>query len=115
MKPTRSRCLAPEEGRQARSAPADLPKRQRPQALSLRPRAQRAASWAFGKLGYPIGRFRKFRNGRNLTLVMSISITTENLADLVEKVGNSLVRIDAGHAWSGTGTVWAEGVIVTAQ
>jgi len=46
---------------------------------------------------------------------MSISINSDSLADLVEKVGNSLVRIDAGHAWSGTGTVWAEGVIVTAQ
>ena len=47
--------------------------------------------------------------------VMSISITSDSLADLVEKIGNSLVRIDAGHAWSGTGTVFAEGIIVTAQ
>jgi S1-C subfamily serine protease len=46
---------------------------------------------------------------------MSISINSDSLADLVEKVGGSLVRIDAGHAWSGTGTVWADGVIVTAQ
>ena len=41
------------------------------------------------------------------------------LADLVEKVGNSTVRIDAGHAWSGTGTVWAlfekGSVVVTAH
>jgi len=50
--------------------------------------------------------------------VMSIS-KKDSLADLVEKVGNSIVRIDAGHAWSGTGTVWSssgkEGIVVTAQ
>jgi len=46
--------------------------------------------------------------------VMSIT-TKESLADLVEKVGNSIVRIDAGHAWSGTGTVWDKGVVITAH
>jgi S1-C subfamily serine protease len=46
--------------------------------------------------------------------VMSIT-HKDSLADLVEKVGNSIVRIDAGHAWSGTGTVWSKGVVVTAH
>lgn len=45
-----------------------------------------------------------------------MSIThKDSLADLVEKVGNSIVRIDAGHAWSGTGTVWSKGIVVTAH
>jgi S1-C subfamily serine protease len=45
-----------------------------------------------------------------------MSITNkDSLAPLVEEVGNSLVRIDAGHAWSGTGTVWSKGIVVTAH
>jgi len=42
-------------------------------------------------------------------------MNSDAVADLVEKIGKSLVRIDAGHAWSGTGISWAEGVVVTAQ
>lgn len=37
------------------------------------------------------------------------------VADVVEKVGAGIVRIDAGHRYSGSGTVWSKDVIVTAH
>ena len=44
------------------------------------------------------------------------SITNpEAIADLVERVGQSLVRVDGGHRWGGTGTVYASDLIVTAN
>lgn len=44
------------------------------------------------------------------------SITNpEAIADLVENVGKSLVRVDGGHRWGGTGTVYASDLIVTAN
>jgi S1-C subfamily serine protease len=44
----------------------------------------------------------------------SLAQMSEAIADVVEKVGPSLVRIEAGHAWNATGTVWSEdGLILT--
>lgn len=44
------------------------------------------------------------------------SITNPDVvADLVERVGQSLVRVDGGHRWGGTGTVYTSDLIVTAN
>jgi S1-C subfamily serine protease len=37
------------------------------------------------------------------------------VADLVTKISPSLVRVDAGHRFGGTGTAWAEDLVVTAS
>ncbi len=37
---------------------------------------------------------------------MSTPFSPDTVADLVDKIGSSLVRIDAGHRFGGTGTVW---------
>jgi S1-C subfamily serine protease len=39
---------------------------------------------------------------------------SETIADVVESLGPSLVRIEAGHAWNATGTVWSDdGLVLT--
>lgn len=44
------------------------------------------------------------------------SFDSSTISDLVEKVGASVVRVDAGHRFSGSGTVWNEdGIVVTAH
>jgi serine protease DegQ len=45
----------------------------------------------------------------------SATFARDAVADLVEKISPSLVRIDAGHRFSGTGTVWSEDLVVTAS
>ena len=45
-----------------------------------------------------------------------MAFDSSKVADLVERVGASVVRIDAGHKFSGSGTVWAQdGIVVTAH
>ena len=46
---------------------------------------------------------------------MSTAFSPDTVADLVEKAGPSLVRIDAGHRFGGTGTVWSADLVVTAS
>ena len=45
-----------------------------------------------------------------------MAFDSSKVADLVERVGSSIVRIDAGHRFSGSGTVWGnDGIVVTAH
>ena len=45
-----------------------------------------------------------------------MAFDSSKVADLVERVGASIVRIDAGHRFSGSGTVWGDdGIVVTAH
>ena len=46
---------------------------------------------------------------------MSTAFSPDTVADLIDKIGPSLVRIDAGHRFGGTGTVWAKDLVVTAS
>jgi len=44
------------------------------------------------------------------------SLDSSTISNLVERVGASVVRVDAGHRWSGSGTVWnKDGIVVTAH
>lgn len=43
------------------------------------------------------------------------SFSRDAVADLVDKISPSLVRIDAGHRFGGTGTVWSDDLVVTAS
>ena len=46
---------------------------------------------------------------------MTAAFSPDAVADLVDKIAPSLVRIDAGHRFGGTGTVWDQDLIVTAS
>ncbi len=45
----------------------------------------------------------------------ALTFQQDAVADLVEKISPSVVRIDAGHRFGGTGTVWSEDLVVTAS
>jgi len=46
---------------------------------------------------------------------MATPLSHDHVADVVDKISPSLVRIDAGHRFGGTGTVWSEDLVVTAS
>ncbi|CAN5699411.1 trypsin-like peptidase domain-containing protein [soil metagenome] len=46
---------------------------------------------------------------------MSSILSPDHVADLVERLSPHLVRVDGGHRWGGTGTVWADDLVVTAN
>jgi S1-C subfamily serine protease len=46
---------------------------------------------------------------------MATTFSHDAVADIVERIGSSIVRIDAGHRFSGTGTAWSEDLVVTAN
>lgn len=44
------------------------------------------------------------------------SLDSSTISNLVDRVGASVIRVDAGHRWSGSGTVWnKDGIVVTAH
>ena len=45
----------------------------------------------------------------------AISLSGDGVANVVESISPSLVRVDAGHRFGGTGTVWSEDLVVTAS
>jgi len=45
----------------------------------------------------------------------SSAISPNGVADLVEKLSPSIVRVDAGHRFGGSGTAWSSDLIVTAS
>jgi serine protease DegQ len=53
------------------------------------------------------------RYGQGMTA--AASFTRDAVADLVDKISPSLVRIDAGHRFGGTGTAWSDDLVVTAS
>jgi S1-C subfamily serine protease len=42
-------------------------------------------------------------------------LSPNHVADLVERLAPHVVRVDGGHRWGGTGTVWADDLVVTAN
>ena len=46
---------------------------------------------------------------------MATTFSPDLVADVVERISPSIVRIDAGHRFSGTGTAWSEDLVVTAN
>lgn len=46
---------------------------------------------------------------------MAATFSPDLVADLVERISPSLVRVDAGHRFGGTGTAWSEDLVVTAS
>lgn len=46
---------------------------------------------------------------------MATTFSPDVVADVIERIGSSIVRIDAGHRFGGTGTAWSEDLIVTAN
>lgn len=42
-------------------------------------------------------------------------LAPNHVADLVERLSLHVVRVDGGHRWGGTGTVWADDLVVTAN
>jgi S1-C subfamily serine protease len=46
---------------------------------------------------------------------MATTFSPDAVADIVERISPSIVRIDAGHRFSGTGTAWSEDLVVTAN
>lgn len=46
---------------------------------------------------------------------MATVFSSDGVADLVEKVSPSIVRVDAGHRFGGSGTAWSSDLIVTAS
>ncbi len=48
-------------------------------------------------------------------MTASSALAPDAIADLVEKASPSLVRVDAGHRFGGTGTAWSDELVVTAS
>jgi S1-C subfamily serine protease len=46
---------------------------------------------------------------------MATTFSPDLVADVVERISPSIVRVDAGHRFSGTGTAWSEDLVVTAN
>src|SRR5256885_494169 len=46
---------------------------------------------------------------------MATTFSPDAVADLVERISPSIVRVDAGHRFGGTGTAWSEDLVVTAN
>jgi serine protease DegQ len=46
---------------------------------------------------------------------MATTFSPDVVADLVERISPSLVRVDAGHRFGGTGTAWSEDLVLTAS
>ena len=46
---------------------------------------------------------------------MATTFSPEQVADLIERISPSIVRVDAGHRFGGTGTAWSEDLVVTAN
>jgi S1-C subfamily serine protease len=46
---------------------------------------------------------------------MATTFSPDAVADIVERISPSIVRIDAGHRFGGTGTAWSEDLVVTAN
>ena len=46
---------------------------------------------------------------------MATAISPDLVADLVDRISPSLVRVDAGHRFGGTGTAWSEDLVITAS
>jgi len=46
---------------------------------------------------------------------MATAFSPELVADLVERISPSLVRVDAGHRFGGTGTAWSDDLVITAS
>ncbi|HXI17920.1 MAG TPA: hypothetical protein VNM48_16280, partial [Chloroflexota bacterium] len=44
-----------------------------------------------------------------------LSAFSDEIASTVERVGRSVVRVDAGRRFSGSGVVWENGLILTAD
>ncbi len=42
-------------------------------------------------------------------------LSPNHVADLVERLAPHVVRVDGGHRWGGSGTVWADDLVVTAN
>jgi len=46
---------------------------------------------------------------------MATTFSPDLVADVVERISPSIVRVDAGHRFGGTGTAWSEDLVVTAN
>ena len=46
---------------------------------------------------------------------MATTFSPDAVADIVERISPSIVRVDAGHRFGGTGTAWSEDLVVTAN
>lgn len=46
---------------------------------------------------------------------MSAILSPDHIADLVSRLAPHVVRVDGGHRWGGTGTVWSDDLVVTAN